>query len=165
MQNSPMIETDRFILRKFNDNDLSDLHEILSDEVVNTYLPWFVSQTKEDTQRFLEERVYSEYQKDISYFYAIESKKTHHVIGYVDVTDIDLTEKCGDLGYGIHREYWGQGIASEVAEAMLKQLKEDGFAYIHATCDQRNIGSGKVMQKCGMTYMYSYEEQWQPKDI
>lgn len=21
------------------------------------------------------------------------------------------------------------------------------------------------MQKCGMKYMYSYEEQWQPKDI
>lgn len=87
------------------------------------------------------------------------------MIGYVDLTDIDLEEKCGDLGYGIHRDYWNQGVATEVSLALLEQLKKDGFRYIHATCDQNNIGSGKVMQKCGMKYMYSYEEQWQPKNI
>lgn len=113
----------------------------------------------------MEDRVYSEYQKEVSYFYAIEAKDSHKVVGYVDVTDIDLNEKCGDLGYGIHQDYWKNGIASEVSLAMLKQLKEDGFAFITATCDQNNIGSGRVMQKCGMKYMYSYEERWQPKDI
>ena len=66
MQNSPRIETERFILRKFNDNDINDLHEILKDEVVNTYLPWFVSKTVDDTKRFLENRVYPEYQKEFS---------------------------------------------------------------------------------------------------
>ena len=165
MQNSPKIETERFILRKFNDNDIDDLHEILKDEIVNTYLPWFVSKSVDDTKKFLEDRVYSEYQKEVSYFYAIEAKDSHKVVGYVDVTDIDLNEKCGDLGYGIHQDNWKNGIASEVSLAMLKQLKEDGFAFITATCDQNNIGSGRVMQKCGMKYMYSYEERWQPKDI
>lgn len=165
MQNSPKIETERFILRKFNDNDIDDLHEILKDEIVNTYLPWFVSKSVDDTKKFLEDRVYSQYQKEVSYFYAIEAKDSHKVVGYVDVTDIDLNEKCGDLGYGIHQDYWKNGIASEVSLAMLKQLKEDGFAFITATCDQNNIGSGRVMQKCGMKYMYSYEERWQPKDI
>ena len=124
MSNSPRIETERFILRKFTDQDILDLHEILSDEIVNTYLPQFVSQTLEDTKKFLEERVYPEYQKEVSYFYAIESKETHKVVGYVDVTDIELEEKCGDLGYGIHRDYWKQGIASEVSLALLQQLKK-----------------------------------------
>ena len=165
MQNSPKIETERFILRKFNDNDIDDLHEILKDEIVNTYLPWFVSKSVDDTKKFLEDRVYSKYKKEVSYFYAIEAKDSHKVVGYVDVTYIDLNEKCGDLGYGIHQDYWKNGIASEVSLAMLKQLKEDGFAFITATCDQNNIGSGRVMQKCGMKYMYSYEERWQPKDI
>lgn len=164
MKNSPRIDTERFILRKFCDRDLDDLHEILSDEVVNTYLPWFVSETKEDSKAFLD-NIYNEYRKDVSYFYAIESKKSHKVIGYVDVTDIDVNEKCGDLGYGIHRDYWGLGIASEVSRALLKQLKDDGFLFICATCDRYNIASGKVMQKCGMKYMYSYKEKWQPKDI
>ncbi|WP_294578073.1 GNAT family N-acetyltransferase [uncultured Thomasclavelia sp.] len=165
MQNSPVLETKRFILRKFNNDDLNDLHEILSDEIVNAYLPWFVSKTLEDTKQFMKERIYHEYQQDVAYFYAIEAKDTHKVIGYVDITDIDLKEKCGDLGYGINRLYWNQGIASEVSQVLLQQLKEDGFAFITATCDQNNIGSGRVMQKCGMWYMYSYQEQWQPKDI
>lgn len=165
MQNSPRLETERFVLRKFEDKDLNDLHEILSDEVVNTYLPWFVSEILEDSKQFLNERIYFEYQKGISYFYAIESKENGKVIGYVDLTDIDLDEKCGDLGYGIHKDYWGQGIATEVSLVLLEQLKRDGFVYITATCDKHNIGSGKVMQKCGMTYKYSYEEKWLPKDI
>lgn len=49
------------------------------------------------------------------------------------MTDIDIEEKCGDLGYGIKRTEWGKGIASEVAEAVIEQLKKDGFAYVHAT--------------------------------
>lgn len=164
-KNSPVIETARFILRPFQDQDVADLHAILSDETVNTYLPWFVSRTMEDTIAFLQERIYPEYQKAVGYFYAIEDRQSHHVVGYVDVTDIDIEEKCGDLGYGIKRTEWGKGIASEVAEAVIEQLKKDGFAYVHATCDQRNVASGRVMQKCGMRYMYSYEELWQPKNI
>ena len=31
--------------------------------------------------------------------------------------------------------------------------------------DRENPGSGRVMQKLGMVYHYSYREQWQPKDI
>lgn len=63
MKNSPRIETERLILRKFCDQDIGDLHEILKDDIVNTYLPWFVSQNKEDTKKFLYERIYKEYQK------------------------------------------------------------------------------------------------------
>lgn len=164
MKNSPRIETERLILRKFCDQDIGDLHEILKDDIVNTYLPWFVSRNKDDTKRFLYERIYKEYQKKVSYFYAIELKLTHQVIGYIDVSDIDDKEKCGDLGYGIHRNYWKRGIASESANALIQQLKDDGFDYVYATCDQQNIASGKVMQKCGMTYQYSYKEDWQPKN-
>ena len=46
----------------------------------------------------------------------------------------------------------------------MAQLKKDGCAYITATHDVQNPHSGDVMKKLGMTYRYSYEEQWQPKD-
>ena len=36
MKNSPRIETERLILRKFCDQDIDDLHEILKDDIVNT---------------------------------------------------------------------------------------------------------------------------------
>ena len=41
----------------------------------------------------------------------------------------------------------------------------DGLSYITATHDENNPRSGAVMKKLGMTYRYSYEERWQPKDM
>lgn len=36
--------------------------------------------------------------------------------------------------------------------------------YITATHDRENPRSGAVMQRIGMHYCYTYQEQWQPKD-
>ena len=44
-------------------------------------------------------------------------------------------------------------------------MKKDGIPYITATHDVHNPRSGGVMKQLGMQYRYSYEEQWQPKDI
>lgn len=48
---------------------------------------------------------------------------------------------------------------------MIAQVKEDGLSYITATHDIRNPRSGGVMKQIGMKYQYSYEEQWQPKNV
>ena len=37
--------------------------------------------------------------------------------------------------------------------------------YITATHDMNNPASGAVMRKLGMTYQYTYKEQWQPKNF
>lgn len=54
---------------------------------------------------------------------------------------------------------------TEAGRAVIQQLKKDGVPYITATHDVNNSRSGKVMQKIGMIYQYSYEEQWQPKNF
>ena len=43
-------------------------------------------------------------------------------------------------------------------------MRKAGIPYITATHDVRNPRSGEVMKRLGMTYRYSYEEQWQPKN-
>ena len=40
-QNTPVLETQRLILRKFTENDIKALFDIYKDEEVNLYLPWF----------------------------------------------------------------------------------------------------------------------------
>lgn len=40
-ESTPKLETERLVLRKFTDNDLQPLFEILSDPQVNTFLPWY----------------------------------------------------------------------------------------------------------------------------
>ena len=46
---------------------------------------------------------------------------------------------------------------------MLAWLKGQGLPYVTATHDRENPKSGRVMQKLGMRYCYSYTEQWKPK--
>ncbi len=42
---------------------------------------------------------------------------------------------------------------------------KDGIPYITATHDINNPRSGSVMKQLSMNYQYSYQEQWQPKNI
>ena len=40
-----------------------------------------------------------------------------------------------DLGYGLKKEYWHQGIVSEAVEAVIQQAKKDNLCYLTATHD------------------------------
>lgn len=70
-----------------------------------------------------------------------------------------------DLGYALHKEFWHKRIACEASMALINQLKKDGIPYITATHDKNNPRSGKVMQRIGMKYCYSYKEYWRPKNF
>ena len=159
--NTPTLVTERLILRKFEGNDLKALYEIYSDEEANTFLPWFPLKTMEEAKIFYEKQFASKYNQENAYNYAVCLKKDDIPIGYVNVS----TEDSFDFGYGIRKEFWHQGIITESGRAVIEQLKKDGIPYITATHDVKNPRSGNVMKKLGMKYQYSYEEQWQPKDI
>ena len=151
------LETERLILRPFNENDLDAFFRIYSDKKVNQFLPWYPVQTKEEAKQFYEKR----YAHSKDYRYAICLKEDSIPIGYVNVS----MNESHDFGYGLLEAYWRQGIVSEACRAVLAQLKKEGLRYITATHDVRNTHSGYVMKSIGMSYQYTYEEQWQPKNI
>ena len=159
--NTPELETDRLILRKFTEEDMEALFEILKDEEGNRFLPWYPMKDLEETRKFYEERYAAEYARPQAYAYAICLKEDDRPIGYIKV---DM-EEAHDFGYGLRREFWHRGIVSEAGRAVIEQVKKDGLPYITATHDRNNPRSGNVMKACGMKYCYSYEEQWQPKDF
>ena len=159
--NTPALETERLILRKFTEHDMQALFLILKDEEVNRFLPWYPAKNLEETKRFYQERYASKYAQPQGYAYAICRKEDNVPIGYMGV---DM-EEHHDFGYGLRKEFWNKGIATEAGKAVVERVKKDGLAYITATHDKNNPRSGKVMQKLGMKYCYSYEEQWQPKDF
>lgn len=159
--NTPNIETKRLILRKFTEDDLVALFLILKDEEVNKFLPWYPMKNIEETKKFYKERYDSKYLLSQAYGYAICLKEDNIPIGYINV---DMSDSH-DLGYGLRKEYWHKGIVTEAAKAVIEQVKKDGLPYITATHDKNNPRSGMVMQACGMKYCYTYEEQWQPKNI
>ncbi len=159
--NTPLIETERLILRKFTEDDLEALFEIYSDVEVNRFLPWFPLKNMEEAREFFRERYASRYAQPQAYAYAICRKEDDRPIGYINVA----MEEHHDFGYGLRKEFWHRGIVTEAAKAVIAQVKKDGIPYITATHDRENPRSGGVMKNAGMKYQYSYEEQWQPKDI
>ena len=159
--NTPCLETDRLILRKFTEDDLKALYYIHSDEEVNRFLPWFPLRNMEDARAFYEERFMSRYREDRAYNYAVCLKENDYPVGYVNVSMDDSY----DFGYGLRREFWHRGIITEAGKAVIEQLRRDVIPYITATHDVNNPRSGSVMTRLGMKYRYSYEEQWLPKNI
>ena len=159
--NTPRLETERLILRKFTEDDLEALYYIHSDEEVNRFLPWFPLRNMEDARAFYEERFMSRYREERAYNYAVCLKENDYPVGYVNVSMDDSY----DFGYGLRRECWHRGIITEAGKAVIEQLMRDGIPYITATHDVNNPRSGRVMKRLGMKYRYSYQEQWQPKNI
>lgn len=161
MNNTPMIETERLILRKFAGDAIEALYKIYSDEEVNTFLPWYPLKNMDEAFVFFQEQYAAKYALPQAYAYAICQKRDNYPIGYIKV---DM-EEHHDFGYGLRKEFWHQGIVTEAGKALINQVKKDGLPYITATHDRNNPRSGGVMRNVGMKYQYSYEEQWQPKDI
>ena len=159
--NTPALETERLVLRKFTADDMEALFDIYGDEDVNVYLPWFPLKSLEEAKIFFEERYAEAYKRLNGYRYAICLKSDNLPIGYVNVSG----SGSYDLGYGLKKEYWHKGIVTEACKEVVKQVKKSGIPYITATHDVNNPRSGNVMKHIGMIYCYSYEEQWQPKDM
>lgn len=160
MMNTPVLTTERLILRKFTEKDMEALFLVLKDEEVNRFLPWYPMKNLEETRQFYEERYAAKYAQPQAYAYAICLKKNNYPIGYIKA-DMDESH---DLGYGLRKEFWHSGIVSEAANAVVEQVRKDGLPYLTATHDVKNPRSGEVMKRIGMKYQYSYEERVQPKN-
>lgn len=159
--NTPTLETGRLILRKFTENDLEAMYKIYSDKEVNRFLPWFPVKSLEDTKLFYQERFANMYTRECGYDYAICLREDNYPVGYINVS----TSAAHDLGYGLRKEFWHRGIVTEAGRVVIEQLRMDNMPYVTATHDINNPRSGEVMERLGMKYKYSYEEQWQPKNI
>lgn len=160
-ENTPTIKTERLILRRFTENDAESLFYILKEEQTNTFLPWFTLKTLDEAKTFLKSRFLLHYHKSSAYRYAVCLKEYNIPIGYVWLAD----DESNDFGYCLKRDYWHKRITTEASKAIVSKINHAGYPYITATHDINNPRSGEVMKKLGMTYKYSYVEQWQPKNF
>lgn len=106
------------------------------------------------------EKYVEAYKHPNTYKYAICLKSNNIPIGYVNVSN----DNGHELGYGLKKEYWNQGIVTAACKAVVTILKKSDIPYITVTHDINNPSSGRIMQNIGMTYCYSFQEQWQPKN-
>ncbi|MDW0113460.1 GNAT family protein [Sporosarcina saromensis] len=147
-----MLKSKRVLLREMEEEDWVDVHHYASQEKVCQYQPWGPN-TEQDSKDFVMQ-VLRDATKDSRerFVFAILLRENGKMIGAGEITKQDHTNRVGEIGYIIHPAYWGSGYATETANALLtfgfRQLK---FHRIFATCDPRNIGSSRVLEKVGMT--------------
>ncbi|MBB4125761.1 RimJ/RimL family protein N-acetyltransferase [Xanthomonas translucens] len=56
-----------------------------------------------------------------------------------------------ELKYALRREYWGRGLATEAARAMLTHARDGlGLRHVIATAYPQNLASLRVLRKAGM---------------
>lgn len=160
----PTLHTPRLLLRPFTPNDASALLAILRDPQTARFLPWFPPATEPEARHLLQTRFLppdTPAGLPVPMRYAVCPRAENTPIGYVAIG----TPPAYDLGYGLHRAHWGQGLIPEACTAVIDHARALGIPYLTATHDRENPASGRVMQKLGMRYAYSYEERWQPKDL
>ena len=161
MEQLSVLETERLLLRTFRPTDAEALYLLLKEEEVTRFLPMFSLKTMEEAENRLNQFFLEQGCGSFGLCYAICPKPDGPPIGYIKVSG----EESHDLGYALRKEFWHRGIATEAGKAVTKRLADLGIPYITATHDIKNPRSGEVMKKLGMTYRYTYEEQWQPKNI
>ena len=87
------------------------------------------------------------------YFLHIESKDSHEQIGSIGYTVIDNTPmgKIVGAGYFIYPKFWGKGYTTEAFQRVIEFAFSANNVYrISAGCLAENVGSERVMQKCGL---------------
>ncbi len=116
------IETERLILRKFNEADANDYAEFMSDKRMWEFQP-DNNKTKKD---YINEfpKVLAEYRKRTKIGmqrYAIFLKSTQKVIGYVGVA-VNWPNNLGRLSWALNSKFWHKGYATEGVSAIINYM-------------------------------------------
>ena len=145
-----MIETDRFVLRPFELSDIDIVFKIYSDAEIMEYLPVPVMDF-DTAQRHLD-RIIACWKAipQVNYEFAVVDKQTNEKIGRAEITR-NYPERSVMIGWILLKSAWGRGYATQIAKALIEHcFCKLNVHRVYARCHPDNIGSWRVMEKCGM---------------
>jgi [ribosomal protein S5]-alanine N-acetyltransferase len=140
----PVLETERFILRRLDQDDLPDI--VAWEEVPAGQSPGVQGQV------FLD-YCFREYAERGIGPWGIQLKETKAIVGNCGFPHIFFKNRCGEVNYYVAPRFRGQGLAPEALKALLQCGFQDmGLIRIQARCELGNNSSERVMQKAGMRF-------------
>lgn len=150
--NLKAIETERLILRKLTLDDAKDVYEYASDKIITKYVTWYPHKSLDESVDFIKRHL-DKYKLNEVTNWGIHHKADNKIIGSAGYMTCDFHSKKAELGYALSRNYWNQGIMTEV----IKEAISFGFntlrlIRIQALCKIENIASSRVMEKSGMEF-------------
>lgn len=149
----PTFETERLKIRLFKKEDVDDLYEYCSDDEVTKYLPFLTYTKKQDAIDRINYCIEGYEKLEAPILWAIEYKEEQKLIGGIDFVKWDEENKEAEIGYILNKKYWNKGIMTEALKTILKfGFEKMDLNRIELRCDERNIGSARVMEKNGLKH-------------
>jgi RimJ/RimL family protein N-acetyltransferase len=139
------LRTARLLLRRPRPED-ADAYYAIARDPEYAYFGSRGDLDREATERAIARIVAMPWERRPEFAVLLEGR----IVGRV-MLDVDRVNRIAALGYGIGRPWWGQGIATEAARAVLDYAFDAlRVAKVWARADPRNLGSVRVLEKLGM---------------
>jgi putative acetyltransferase len=144
------IETERLILRDWRIDDVDDLYEYAKNPNVGPHGGWKPHESKTESLEIMQTLFIDKYE-----CWAIVYKEDGKVIGSIGYEKDQKRPEinCRELGYAMGEDYWGKGIMTEAAKAVIRygfETLELDMVSIYR--NPQNTRSGRVIDKCGFLY-------------
>ncbi|MGN1182890.1 MAG: GNAT family N-acetyltransferase [Faecalibacillus sp.] len=150
-----ILETERLLLRPWQESDAQSLYEYAKDPDVGPIAGWPAHQNIEESM-YVIKNVFNHNE-----CYAICKKENNIAIGNIELKlngHTDMTEKedeC-ELGYWLGKPFWGKGYMPEAAKEILRHGFEDlDMNIIWCGYYDGNIKSKRVQEKVGFVYHHT----------
>lgn len=158
-----IIQTERLIIREFQNSDVEPLAPILrKPEVMQFSTTGVLSKemTKLKIQSFIDS-----YQKKGYSKWAVIHRQSGRLIGYCGIAVEEIEGKLeNELGYRLDSDFWGQGLATEAAKGCLEYaFGKLNFDYVLGIVEPENSASVRVLEKVGMVFIK--ESTWCGKSV
>lgn len=148
-----ILETERLTLRHLRPDDLDSLYALYCDPEVTKYIP-DAPQTYEETREELEWFLNGHPAHPELGLWATIHKANGQFIGRCGLLPwtIDQHEEV-EVAYALAKVYWGQGLATEAAQAIMRYAFEQlHLSRLICLVDRENQASINVAMKIGMTF-------------
>lgn len=157
---SMTIETERLILRPWEDSDAEDLYEYAKDERVGPAAGWQAHTSVEDSREIIRTVL------SAPETYAVCLKGDNRPIGSIGLfkpekTDGDIADGDLEVGFWVAVPFWGNGYIPEAVRALQKRaFTELGCEALWCGYYDGNVKSKRVQEKCGFVYDHTEEGKW-----
>lgn len=145
----PVLRAARVALRWLRPEDARDVFAVFSDPEVMRYWSSPPLQNLE-AAAVLIRQIQALFASRALFQWGIALRPNDTIVGTCTLFHLDHTHRRGEIGFAVGRGYWGQGLASEAVETLLRFAFEKlNLHRIEADVDPRNDRSLRLLERQG----------------
>ena len=153
-KNMPDIVFGNYMLRTIKKSDYKDLFDYGKDRDVTKFLNWGPMVLPVEAKKSIKQIFYPRTKHGLPRGYAIIDIKKNKMIGTVDFHSRLKRTNIAEIGFALHKDYWGLGIMTQAVKELIpigfSHLGYDKITIRHLS---KNVGSRRVIEKCGFKYI------------